>query len=212
MILLQIQVHGPLVRGPRSEDQPEPRPGGRRPGSSLFPPHGPSGYLSSSPGLHVSICSKEAVPEPFWLGCIGHRPGYTFLVGVLNFQRTVSVQDGQTSRAGPLPAGGQGWEQESHHPLDSIPCMTLGSLLLSHQCPPPHHSTVGPWPCGSRRSLGMAHGGQQWGAAARRQLREVEVQRLSEERWKVLHTLSPRGIHPPQSAISVDMTITTMGC
>ena len=58
----------------------------------------------------------------------------------------------------------------------------------------------------------MGHGGQQWGAAARRQLREAEVQSLSEEPWKVLHMLSPRGIHPPHSAISVDMTITTMGC
>ena len=55
-----------------------------------------------------------------------------------------------------------------------------------------------------------------WGAAmgssSQGQLREAEVQSLSEEPWKVLHTLSPRGIHPPHSAVSIDMTITTMGC
>lgn len=42
----------------------------------------------------------------------GYQNPFGLAVGVLNFQRTVSGQDSQTELAGPLPAGGQGWEQE----------------------------------------------------------------------------------------------------
>ena len=86
---------------------------------------------------------------------------------VLRFQGTVSGQEGQTQLAGPLLAGGA--RSRSHmRPQGSIPCTTVGCLLLSHWCSPSPLLHSGPMALQVQKESGQ--GG--WGTATGSSLHE----------------------------------------